>query len=77
MYFKIWFAIGIVLDISMFLFHDYLNINYLFFYFFLICMLWSLMAIPALFLTPLGMRDDFSIPKDKKRRMIYGKNNEH
>lgn len=63
MYFKIWFAIGIVLDILMFLFHDYLNINYLFFYFFLICMLWLLMAIPALFSTPLGMRDNFSIPK--------------
>ena len=64
MYFKIWFAIGIVLNISMFLFHDYLNINYLFFYFFLICMLWLLMAIPALFSIPLGMRDDFSIPKN-------------
>lgn len=67
MFFKIWFAMGIVLDISMFLFYDYLNINYLFFYFFLICMLWSLMAIPALFSTPLGMHDDFGIQEDKKR----------
>ena len=64
MFFKIWFMIGIILDISMFLFHDYLNINYLFFYFFLICMLWLLMTIPALFSTPLGMHDDFSIQKD-------------
>lgn len=67
MFFKIWFMIGIILDISMFLFLDYLNINYLFFYFFLICMLWLLMGILVLFSTPLGMRDDFGIPKDKKR----------
>ena len=59
MFFKIWFMIGIILDISMFLFHDYLNINYLFFY--------CLMTILVLFSTPLGMRDDFGIPKDKKR----------